>query len=338
MHQTLKIFKILYLKIIIQFLQAYIQIRNKNLLFLINFVNLLKFIFIFNNNRDFKFGLQYLINNMHLIKSTIKIKPSIFITLLYYIYVFTISQDIVEIYLFSFLLLIGVLINLIKIINYWVSNNQLKEDFPMFYSIIKYILFVLFIIILLILIIIGQKLLVMGITYLKKLFLNLDIKKKLKDLKLSLDYKWFKNNGNKPNKPKETLFIDLNNKKENRKKASFLKEKIFDAQKRNLNKTFPSTTLKQKSFSEKRNIKKSINIGNKPKFSIDEQIKNIEHEFEAYDNQENKFKKIVVDINKEKEKFFPNESQSLFNEYVSVIKILKKNLKSVKKTLLENKK
>jgi hypothetical protein len=178
----------------------------------------------------------------------------------------------------------------------------------------------------------------MVITYLKKLFLNLDIKNKLKDFKLSLDYKWFKNNGNKPNKPKETIFFDLNNKKENKKRASSLKEKIFDAQKRNLDKGSPSTTFKQESFSEKRNITKSINIGNKPEFSISEQIKNVESEFKAYDNQEKKFKKIVVDINKEKEKFFPDESQSLFNEYVSVIKILKKNLKSVEKTLSKNKK
>jgi hypothetical protein len=179
---------------------------------------------------------------------------------------------------------------------------------------------------------------VLAITYLKKLFLNLDIKNKLKDFKLSLDYKWFKNKGNKPNKPKETFIFDINNKKENKKRASSLREKIFDAQNINLNKGYPSTTFKQESFSERRNITKSINIGDKPKFTISEQIKNVEYEFKAYDNQEKKFKKIVVDINKEKEKFFPNESQSLFNEYVSVIKILKKNLKSVEKTLLKNKK
>jgi hypothetical protein len=64
---------------------------------------------------------------------------------------------------------------------------------------------------------------------------------------------------------------------------------------------------------------------------------NVKSEFKAYDKQENKFKKIVVDINKEKENFFPNESRFLFNEYVSVIKILKKNLKSVEKVLSKKK-
>ena len=336
LRQNLKIFKISYVNIIIQYLQTYLQIKYKNLFFILNFlINSLKFIPIFNNS---KYKLNDFLNNMFLIdKSILKIESSIFITLLYYVYVFTISLDIIEIYLISFLLLVGVLIKLIKITDYWLNNDELKKDYPIFHSIIKYILFGLFIIISLILIIIGQKLLVMGITYLKKFFLNLDIQKKIKDFKLSLNYKWFKNNGNKPNKPKETFFIDLKNKKENKKRASFLKEKIFDAQKKNWNQSSPSTIFKQESFSEKRNIKKSINLGDKPKFSTVEQIKNVQHEFKAYEIQENKFKKIVVDINKEKENFFPNESQSLFNEYVSVIKILKKNLKSVEKALSKNK-
>lgn len=164
----------------------------------------------------------------------------------------------------------------------------------------------------------------------------MDIKKKIQDLKLSLDYKWFKNNGNKPNKPKETFFFYLNDKRKNKKKVSSLKEKIFEAQRRNANKNTPN--FKQNSFSEKRNIKKSINIGDQPKFSISDQIKDAEYEFKAYDNQEKKFKKIVVDINKGKEGFYPNESKSLFNEYVSVIKVLKKNLKLVEKTLSKNQK
>lgn len=336
---------ILYVYIIIQFLQTYLQIKYNNLFFSVNFIFYsIKFILSFiilNNSVDLKSKLKDFINKMYWIlkiyKDIIKMEPSIFITLLYNIYIFRVSQDI-EIYLYSFLFLTSVLVKLIKIINYWVSNNQLEKEFPIFYNIIKYTLFILFIIISILLMIIGQKLLIMTISYLKKLFLNLDIKNRLKDFKLSLDYKWFKNNGNKPNTPKETFFFNINNKKENKKKASFLKEKIFDAQKRNLSKGSPSNTFKQESFSKKRNITKSINIEDRPKFTITEQIKNVESEFKAYDSQEKKFKKIIVDINKEKEKFFPNESQSLFNEYVSVIKILKKNLKSIKKTLSKNKK
>jgi hypothetical protein len=93
----------------------------------------------------------------------------------------------------------------------------------------------------------------------------MDIKNKLKDLKLSLDYKWVKNKGNKP---KDGNFIfDLQNKKKNKKRASFLKEKLLDTQKRNLNKDF---TFKQESFSKRRNWDKSINIEDNPKFTIRE--------------------------------------------------------------------
>lgn len=348
MHQNFNIkymFNILHVYIIIQFIQTYLLIKYKNFLFSKKFsFNLLKFISSFsdfNKSMKLRSKFQGFIKKIHLIlkvnKGRIEMESSIFITLFYYVYVFTISQDTIEIYLSSLLLLTGVLIKLIKITNYWVNNNQLKKDFPIFYSIIKYILFALLIIISLVLIIIGQKLLIMVITYLKKLFLNMNIKSKLKDLKLSLDYKWVKNNGNKPNKPEGTFFIDLNNKKENKKRASYLKDKILDAQKKNLNKDFTNTTLKQESFSQKRNWTRSINIEDNPKFTISEQINNVKSEFKAYDNQEKKFKKIVVDINKEKEEFFPNESKSLFNEYVSVIKVLKKNLKLVEKTLSKNK-
>lgn len=318
------------------------QIRYFYLIFFIKFIfNFIKVIlYIFTTKYS-----RYLINkisnpinqNLSIYRGILKIRPEIVLTSLYYIYVFTISQDVVEIYLSSFLFLTGILIKLIKITNNWVNNNELKEEFPVFHSMVKYTLFVLMIINSLILIIIGQKLLIIIITYLEKLFLNMDIKNKLKDLKLSFDYKWVKNKGNKPKNPDGSFIFDLKNKKKNKKRASFLKEKILEAQNKNLNKDFSNTAFKQESFSKKRNWKKSINIEDNPKFTISEQLNNVKSEFKAYDNQENKFKKIVVDIDKEKEKFFPNESRFLFKEYVSVIKILKKNLKSVEKVLSKSK-
>jgi hypothetical protein len=127
----------------------------------------------------------------------------------------------------------------------------------MFHSIIKYILWGLLSINLIILVIIGQKLLIIAITYLKKFFLNMNIMNKLRDLKLSLDYKKVKNN--EPRKPEVKFFSDLKNKKKNKKKASSLKEKIFNLQKKNLKEedaqhTISSrdTTFNQTSFSERR--------------------------------------------------------------------------------------
>ena len=255
------------------------------------------------------------------------------ISIIYSTYISIINQNPFEIYLSGFLFLIGVLIKLIQITEIWVKNNQLKQEFPMFHSIIKYILWGLLSINLLILVIIGQKLLIMAITYLKKFFLN-----KLRDLKLSLDYQKVKNN--EPRKPEVKFFSDLKNKKKNKKKASSLKEKIFNLQKKNLKEkgaehTISSrdTTFNQTSFSERRGWNHTINLGNNPKFTRNDQLNNVRSEFQAYDNQEKKFKKIVVDINKEKENFFPNESTSLFKDYITVIKILKKNLKSVEKNI-----
>ena len=334
--------KLIFLMAIFDNIQTSLKIKYNKFIFIKKFAfNLLKILsslFTYNKGKSLGSKFYNLIKKSYLNTSLHRgiyfIAPSIHLALVYHIYVLTISQDVsAEAYLESFFLLTGVFINLIKITNNWVKNSQLKEEFPIFHSIIKYTLYVLLIINSIILIIIGQKLLTMIITYLKKLFLNMDIKNKLKDLKLSLDYKRFKNNGNKPNDG--NFIIDLKNKKKNKKRASFLKEKILDAQKRNKN--YPNTTFRQESFSKRRNWKKSINIEDNPKFTVREQLNNVKSEFKAYDNQEKKFKKIVVDINKEKENFFPNESKLLFKEYVSVIKILKKNLKSVERVLSKNK-
>ena len=252
------------------------------------------------------------------------------ISILYNIYISINNENSFEIYLSSFLFLIGILINLIKITKIWVKNNQLREEFPILYNIVKCILLSLLIINLVVLFIIGKKLLVLLINYLKKLFFNTNIMHKLKDLKLSIDYKKVKNN--KPKKPKISIFSDLRNKKKDKKKAFYLKEKIFNIQKRNLNNS-SNTTFNKTSFSKRRGWNQTINLGDNPKFTANEQLNNVRSEFKAYDIQEKKFKKIIIDINKGKENFYPEESKSLFKEYITVVKILKKNLKYVEKNI-----
>ena len=304
-------------------------------MFTINSISNLLTLYIFKSKEYVNSTLLGLGKIYLVCKSIIKIELSILFMSLYYVYIFIMSQDIVEIYFLSFLLLTTTLVILINITNYWVSNSQLKKFFPILHSIIKYTLFILLIINLVYLIIIMLKFLIIIITSLKKSFLNMDIKKKLKDLKLSWDYSWAKNKGKRPQEG--TLFFDLKDNRKNKKKASYLKEKIFQAQRKNLNKKHSSTTFKQKSFNNKRGFNKSINIENNPKFTVRDQLNNVKSEFKAYDNQENKFKKIVVGINKGKEEFYPKESESLFTEYVNLIKILKKHLKYVEKTLSKNK-
>jgi len=82
----------------------------------------------------------------------------------------------------------------------------------------------------------------------------------------------------------------------------------------------------------------TIEIPKVSEFTVESQLQNIDYEYEAYHNQEKKLKKIVLDINKNKENFYPKESKSLFKEYVEVVKILKINLKEIKKELKNNKK
>lgn len=304
-------------------------------------------LYLFISNKDIYsevyYKIPYLINKGYIILSLLikkinKNKKIIeILALVYCTYIFLINQDVLYRYLFSFLFLTGVLIKLIKITKNWVENRQLKQEFPISHNIIKYILFGLLILNLLVLIIIGQKLLIFIITYLKEFFFNTNVLNKLRDLKLSLDYKWAKNKDKRPKKPEGYSFFDFKNKKKNKKRASYLKEKILNSQNKNLNKDYPNTTLKKESLSKRRNWKESIYIEDNPKFTIKEQLNNVKYEYKAYNDQENKFKKIVIDISKEKEEFFPGESKSLFKEYVGVIKILKKNLQHVEKTLSKDK-
>ena len=245
------------------------------------------------------------------------------------------SKNGIFMYLITFLFLIALFKKLSIIINNWLKNDYLYNYFPLFYTIIKWFLFLLLALNLVFLILLGKNLLIMGMSYLKKHIIKMNISDKFKDLKLSLEYK-VKNNS--PRKPKMDFISNWINKKKDRKKASLLKEKLLHIQKRNLENNYNNLYTNSSPLSDKRNWNNSINIENNPKFTTSDQLENIKYEFKAYHHQENKFKKIVVDINNNKEKFYPSEAQNLFKEYVSVVKILKKNLKSVEKNLRELKK
>lgn len=317
-------------------------IFNTLKIYIFKFFNVFKMnfkIFLLKINNYF-LTFNIFLSNIYLVFNLLTIKYnkniieylSIF-TLTYSIYVSIKDINIFEIYLFGFMFFSSIFIKLIKITKSWINNKKLSKEFPLLHKIIKYVLFVLLTINFIFIISIGLKLLILVINYLKNLILNMNINNKLKDLKLSLDYKWIKNKGNKPGKPNSNILLNIKSKKENKKKVSYLKEKLLNTQKRNLNNNSPDTVINKTSLGQRRGWKENINIKDNPQFLIKDQIDNVISELKAYDNQEKKFKKIVVDINKEKENFFPNESKSLFNEYVSVIKILKKNLKSLEKNL-----
>lgn len=154
-----------------------------------------------------------------------------------------------------------------------------------------------------------------------------------------MDYKLHKKpKGPNNPKPNNLSIIPKNKDKklknlELKRRANELKEKLLKSQNSNLV-TKDSNKL---SFSERKNWKGTVDIGEVPKFSAKDQLENLNYEFQAYNNQEKKFKKIVINIDKGKENFYSDDSRSLFNSYVDVIKILKKNLKIIQKTLKKEK-
>lgn len=235
------------------------------------------------------------------------------------------SENIFFLDLCYIFILTGIFIILIIITQNWIDNIN-KREYYLFNSIVKYIFIILLFFIALILIVVSFKFILSFITLLKSNIIN-----KLNDLKLSLDYRLSKLN-NKPKKPEFNFYSYYKERKKSKKKALALKEKLLQIKHNQytINSSNPSSL---DSLSTKRNWKGKITIENTPTFSSSDQLKNIKYEFEAYNNQEKKFKKIVVDINKERENFYANESESLFNSYVDVVKILKRNLKEIEKNL-----
>lgn len=222
---------------------------------------------------------------------------------------------------------IGFMINLVRLTVKLVFVFELKKFYPLSFNIIKFLLLGLLLLNIIIIIVLGLKILIL---------FKVNIMNKFKDWKLNIDYELRKRN-KWQKKPESFKIFSLKKFKEKRKAAKTainLKERIFEIQK-NKDTINPDFNLKSAniSLSKNRNWTNRIEIPKGSDFTIESQIKNIDDEYQAYFNQEKKFKKIVIDINDNKENFYPKESKSLFNEYVKVIKLLKSNLKDIKKEL-----
>lgn len=317
------------MKILIKYLvpiyNIIVKLNINNLFFFIYFVKLCRVSIFFYlksttfNKKNYKekldFTLNLLIENIY--NKIYKIRSSLFFVLSFCIYIYSINKNILWNEFYCLLFLIGASIKLITIIYQWNNDYKTKEKFYLYHYIIKYILIILLLFIILLLLVIGFKFIISIITLLKMNILN-----RLKHLNESLEYKR-SNLKNKPKNPKFN-FISFWKKKKERKKALNLKNKILQIQNNNNNNKIHDLNITP--FNEKRNWNEKINIEKIPTFSSLDQLNNVEHEFKAYDNQEKKFKKIISNINKKKENFFPDESKYLFKEYVTVIKVLKKNL------------
>lgn len=222
------------------------------------------------------------------------------------------------------------LILLIKVYRKLLEHIELKHDFPLLYYIIKCFLLGLIILNLGFLVITGQKAWNLLQIYLRNnLILKINsLLDKLKDLKLNYEYQRFKG----PKKPNYNSIFSFSDRKKKKNEVEILKKKILKIQS-----TFKDRNLKSKeTFCNKRNWKETIEITNVPNFSPSHQLINVEKEIKDYAIKYKKFKSIVINIEKGKEKFFPYESKELFNDYINLIKLLKDNLKDIKKNLKKN--
>ncbi len=193
------------------------------------------------------------------------------------------------------------------------------------YYVLKYSLIIL---LLLVLIIIGYNLLLFSINLIKNLIIKIKMFS-LKDLKLNLEYYKHSQDPKGPKKWFHFLF-DKDEKKrrdELKKRALDLKEKVLNINREHCNNNL-NIDYNQSSFSNKRNWKETLDF-NTSQPSVLTWLEDAQREYKAYDNQVRKFKKILVDISKNKEKFFPEESKGLFKEYVEIVSILRDNVKSI---------
>jgi hypothetical protein len=264
--------------------------------------------------------LDLLVNRIY--NKIYTIKFTILFSLAFFINIFFNNEHLFFLELSYSFILTGIFITLIIITQNWIDNTN-KREYSLFNSIVKYVFIILLFFIALILIVLSLKFILSFITLLKSNIIN-----KLNDLKLSLDYRLSKLN-DKPQKPEFNFYSYYKERKKSKKKALALKEKLLQIKdnQRTINSLNPSF------LAEKRNWKGKITIENTSTYSSSDQLKNLKYEFDAYNNQEKKFKKIVVDINKERENFYANESKSSFDSYVGIVKILKRNLKEIEKNL-----
>lgn len=305
----------------------YVEKILTNFLFYIGF--LLKSIDGFTN--------RYILNLVVIIYNKIKFLNVILLLLFAFIsFYFFKDLHVFYIYISYLLINISIFIQLIKIYRYWINNEYIKKNYPIFYYIFKYILLTVLIInIYNIIILIFKVIIIYNNFLIKKIYeLKFNLIKKIKSYLSSKFKRGIEPNWPNNNDPNDIINMDPNSSK---KKASELRKKVLKQQKDNLKRNIKKNT-EERTFKGKRNWNETISKQEVPNFTIESQLDNVKKEFTAYDNQTNKFNNIVNNIDNGKEQFFPDESKPLFEEYVHMIDLLKVNLKNIEANLNKLKK
>lgn len=277
-----------------------------------------KRLFIYNDMLNFTMDL-FIVDLFYKIKN-LDFNKLIILTFVFWITSYNIS------FFIGFCQICILIINVKILVIFYIYNNDKLNGYRL-HTFIKYFLFFLIIIHMIIFIYIL-------FTNLYKMFIK--------------DYKWWTNiknifqnlSGNRspqqdPNNNNSYNFYTPST-KDKKKKASELHDKLIEVQKRKVqNKDY--VEIKESLLQQKRDWKHKVTIDKSPEISLQDQINKINNEWDKYDKEGKKFKKIISDIKKGEERFYPDESKSLFKDYLLVIKNLKSNLKSMHSNLTKKK-
>jgi hypothetical protein len=297
------------------------------------------FIYNFNlsKNKSFKerldFSLDQLIFNIY---NDIKnLNYLIFFFTAGIIYIYSEDKNIIYMYISCFLFSISLFIKLVFLLKNLINMKFFALSYPVTYYLIKYALFSLLFINMLILIQLNEKLWVLIITYIKNYILKIKIFDKLSNMKISWDYDSGKIPKN-PKNPKKFSFLSFYKKTKRKKEAWSLKRKLLKIQgkkgRRGEIERIEVTTWTH------RKPKMDIEIHNKSNPTIFDQLERVKKVHQGTGNQIKAFNNIIKNVDENKENFYPNESTSLFKDYVILLKELKNNLKHMEENLKKSSK
>nr|YP_010259447.1 LAGLIDADG endonuclease [Stachybotrys chlorohalonata]UIX25743.1 LAGLIDADG endonuclease [Stachybotrys chlorohalonata] len=315
-----------------------------NKYFLLFILDLFKY-----KNPSWKVKIDYALDQLilYVFKDIQKLNPFVFIIFSIFIYYNSISYNYLIDLLCVILLNISAFIMLIRITKFYIFNLKYidKLDNKTFnYFLIKYMFFVLILLTACLLIILLNKF----VNKLTDILINrvvnyiLNIKNFNSGNSWNLKKLFFQDNKQPPKGSRDFFFDSGSTKKKKThkditKKALEMKDKVINIQNEKLLNT-NGIIIENKQFYGNRKWDKTIFIEERPQLSIPQQLDRVKIEYEAYDNQEKKFKFTINNINSNKENFYPKESISLFKEYIQIIKGLKINLKSMETNLKKRKK
>ncbi len=233
--------------------------------------------------------------------------------------------------LFTFVILLTGCIVILWMLIYWIYKLDIKKEYTLLHTIMKYVMFALFLIFLFNLFVLINSIFVMLFGVIKY-----NIMAKLQVLKDLVESKYNKNFRN-PN-PKKFPFLHFYSDWRKKSKFENLKKKVIKKQGYN----YTNKVLHRNSRNNNdnghilRNWNETLNIREEflTKVAV---LKNINEKFEFYTDQKERFMKTINNISQGKETFYSNDSAVLFKEYLKLIDFINAELKAMEEQVKQSK-